>query len=67
MPKLLQIDACLNFGSTGRITEAIAKLAQKHGWDCYIIHGSRYVNPPSVMHLYSPGSIIDEYFKSFEI
>ena len=61
MPVLLQIDACLNTGSTGRITEDIARLAQKQGWECYIIHGSRYVNPPSVMHSYSPGSVIDEY------
>ena len=61
MKKLLQIDACLNTGSTGRITEEIAKLAIKQGWDCYIIHGARYVNPPSVMHSYALGSVMDEY------
>lgn len=61
MKKLLQIDACLNSGSTGRITEDIAKLAQKQEWDCYIIHGSRYVNKPSAMENFAPGSILDEY------
>lgn len=60
--RLLQIDACLNTGSTGRITEDIARLALKQGWECYIIHGTRYVNPPSVMHAYAPGSVMDEYF-----
>lgn len=61
MKKLLQIDACLNSGSTGRITEDIAKLAQMQGWDCYIIHGSRYVNKPSAMEDFAPGSVLDEY------
>lgn len=59
--KLLQIDACLNVGSTGRIAEDLAKLAQEHGWECYHIHGSRYVNPPSRMITYQPGSVADEY------
>lgn len=61
MKKLLQIDACLNSGSTGRITEDIAKMAMNQGWECYIIHGSRYVNHPSVMKSFSPGSVADEY------
>lgn len=61
MPTLLQLDACLNSGSTGRITEEIAKLAIKMEWDCDIIHGSRYVNYPSVMHTFQPGSVSDEY------
>lgn len=61
MPVLLQIDACLNFGSTGRITEDIAKLAISQGWECYIIHGARYVNRPSVMEAFTPGSVVDEY------
>lgn len=51
---LLQIDACLNSGSIGRITEDIAKMAMNQGWECCIIHGSRYVNYPSVMKSFSP-------------
>jgi len=43
MPTLVQIDSCLGVGSTGHITESIADLATKDGWDCYIAHGARYV------------------------
>lgn len=49
MPRLLQVNASLNMGSTGRIAEQIATLARHRGWDTYIVHGSRYVNP-SAMH-----------------
>ena len=44
MPKLLQINAALNKGSTGRIAEQIASLARSRGWDTYMLHGARYVN-----------------------
>lgn len=43
MCKLLQINATCNWGSTGRIAEQIALLAQRSGWDCYTAHGARYV------------------------
>lgn len=66
MMKLLQIDACLNSGSTGRITEDIAKTALRRGWECYHIHGSRYVNPPSVMRHFQPGCKMDEYLHYIE-
>lgn len=46
---LLQINAALNKGSTGRIAEQIASLARSREWDTYIIHGARYVNS-SDMH-----------------
>lgn len=49
MPKLLQIDSCLNMLSTGRITESIGKLAVERGWDVYIVHGARAVRKPSCM------------------
>lgn len=44
MPTLLQINAALNKGSTGRIAEQIGILAQKQGWEVYIAHGARYTN-----------------------
>jgi len=44
MAKLLQINAALNKGSTGRIAEQIASLARSRGWETYMIHGARYVN-----------------------
>lgn len=42
MPKLFQINSSLNKGSTGRIAEQIASLAQSRGWETYIAHGARY-------------------------
>lgn len=45
MPKLVQINVSLNKASTGRIAEWIATTAQKRGWDCYMVHGARYMNP----------------------
>jgi len=44
MPKLVQINATCNWGSTGRIAEQIGLLAKRSGWNCYIVHGARYVN-----------------------
>lgn len=43
MPKLLQINAALNRGSTGRIAEQIGLLAIEQGWNVYIAHGARYM------------------------
>ena len=43
MPKLLQLNASVGRGSTGRIAETIAALAAERGWECRIAHGSRYV------------------------
>lgn len=45
---ILQINTTLNSGSTGRIAEQIALLAQKDGWNCYIAHGARYVNESQI-------------------
>ena len=43
MPKVLQINATANWGSTGRIAEQINILSQEKGWDCYIAY-ARYSN-----------------------
>ena len=59
--RLLQIDTCLGVGSTGRITESIARLAQEHGWECYIVHGARYVKRPSSMKDIQSVSKLGEY------
>jgi len=48
MPTLLQINTTLNFGSTGRIAEQICLMAEDQGWNCYIAHGARYVNPSRI-------------------
>lgn len=44
MPKLLQINSAINYGSTGKIAEQIGELAKQQGWESYIAHG-RYINP----------------------
>lgn len=65
MPKVLFINATLNWGSTGRITEQIAETAEKHGWTCYIAHGSRYVMPshfPSI----PVGRKLEDYMHAFK-
>ena len=59
--KLLQIDSCLVTGSTGRITESVAQLAQSRGWECYIVHGGRYVKRPSCMKDIQSVSPLGEY------
>ena len=64
--KLLQIDTCLGTGSTGRITESIAQLAINNHWDCYIIHGARYVRHPSCMIDIQSVSKIGEYIHYVE-
>lgn len=60
MPRLLQIDSCLGILSTGRITESIAALASKQGWECFIAHGARCVGKTKQKH-YQITSKLDEY------
>ncbi len=59
--RLLQIDTCLGTGSTGRITESIARLAQQQGWECFIVHGARFVKRPSCMQDIQSVSKLGEY------
>ncbi len=44
MPKLLQINVTVNFGSTGRIAEEIGQLAMSEGWISYIAYGRTFAN-----------------------
>ena len=37
--KILQITCDLNWGSIGHITEDIGILAQREGWEVYVIYG----------------------------
>lgn len=64
--RLLQIEVCMNTGSTGRIAEGISGVVKKDGWDAYLIHGARYNNPPTSMIEFQLGSITDEYEHFFE-
>lgn len=64
--RLLQIDTCLGMGSTGRITESIARLAQSQGWECSIVHGARFVKRPSCMQDIQSVSKAGEYMHYVE-
>lgn len=64
--RLLQIDTCLGTGSTGRITESIARLAQSQGWECTIVHGARFVKRPSCMQDIQSVSKAGEYMHYVE-
>jgi hypothetical protein len=49
MPKLLQINVCANWGSTGKIVDQIGEKAMNDGWESYVYYGD-YANP-SKSHL----------------
>lgn len=55
MKRLVEINAAMNYGSTGRITEAIGLAAEKAGWDCTMVHGPRYVNPSQLTDICTQG------------
>ena len=59
MPILLQINVTANWGSTGKIAEAIGRSAMKKGWESYIAYG-RMMNP-SNSKLIKVGSKVDNY------
>lgn len=65
MPKLLQIDSCLGVGSTGKIAEGIAKIAIAQGWECYLMHGSRYKGK-TIQHAFQTTTKFGEYVHYFE-
>lgn len=58
MPKLLQINECLNF-STGKITQQIGELAIAKGWESWIAYSGREKEIPSKSHLIRVGSFMD--------
>lgn len=59
MSKLLQINITANWGSTGKIAEAIGIAAINAGWESYIAYG-RWSNP-SKSHLIKIGGRINKY------
>lgn len=60
MPKLLQINVTANWGSTGKIAEAIGISAIEQGWESYMAYG-RYSNP-SQSQLIRIGSTWETYW-----
>lgn len=59
MPRLLQLNATANWGSTGRIAEEIGVRAMRKGWNSTIAYG-RYMNP-SKSDLIRVGNRMDVY------
>ena len=59
MPKLFQINITANWGSTGKIAEAIGIAAMNAGWGSYIAYG-RWCNP-SQSYLIKVGGRLDKY------
>lgn len=58
MPKLLQINVCLNL-STGKIAQQIGELAIAKGWESWIAYSGREKELPSKSHLIRVGSFMD--------
>lgn len=56
MYKLLQINSTQNYGSTGRIAENIGILANENGFDTYMVHGPRCVNPSALKSICTESS-----------
>lgn len=47
--RLLIIGSSLNYGSPGKITESLGKLAKEQGWEVYQAHGVKYSNPSQLI------------------
>jgi len=58
MPKLFQINITANWGSHGKITEGIGKIALANGWESHIAFGRWYNQSES--ELYHIGNMLDE-------
>lgn len=59
MPKLLQLNVCANWGSTGRICEQLGLTAKNTGWESFIAFGRSNVN--SQLKLIKVGGTYDIY------
>lgn len=58
MPKLLQINVCLNL-STGKIAQQIGELALSKGWESWIAYSGRETNVSSKSNVIRVGSYLD--------
>ena len=64
MPVLLQLNATANWGSTGKIVEAIGVAAANRGWNSYAAYG-RHANPSS-LELIKVGGPLNPYMHYLE-
>lgn len=58
MPKLLQINECLNL-STGKIAQQIGELAISKGWESWIAYSGREREQPSKSNIIRVGSYVE--------
>lgn len=58
MPKVVQINPVVSFGSTGRIVEQIGRIAQNRGWESYVAYSARF-NNTSTSKLIPVGNRLD--------
>lgn len=59
MPRVLFINQSKNYGSTGKIVEALGLLAESKGWDVALVHAARY-DRPSMLKCIKAGSTFSE-------
>ena len=64
MPKVLQVNSGINWGSTGRIAEGIGLEAMEQGWDSYIAYANSHT--PSESHAIHIGSKYNFYIHAFQ-
>ena len=60
MPKILQINCCLNL-STGKIVQQIGELAISKGWESWATNPGREHPVPSKSHVIKVGTLIDAF------
>lgn len=65
MPKLLIINITCNQGSTGKISEQVGLMMKQRGWDVFLAHGARRVNP-SVLTTIPFSSVRIEYLHALK-
>lgn len=64
MPKVIQINSCANWGSTGRIAEQINLKASSHGWHTFLAYGGSM--NPSQSELIRIGNRLSKYEAALE-
>lgn len=65
MPKLLLVNISANCDSTGKIAEQVGVIMMQKGWDVYLAHGARYVQP-SQLKTYCIQSKTEEYMHALQ-
>ena len=66
MPKVIQFNPVVIFGSTGRIVEQLGHMAIKRGWESYIVYSGRYKFNESSSRLIKAGSKLDSVIHAIE-